>query len=158
MSKNSGLTQSVTTFSLMGFGILLVIYFFYLNSILWNPWIFLSGREVNADEVHKLGVNAFYYREEVRSFSGTTIQNSPENASSVASRSYFRDGMLHHRDIFDPDSSVRLIQIRFVNEKVVNVEFWDRQGQHFGSASDPREILKIVKELNYERLYDANPL
>jgi len=50
------------------------------------------------------------------------------------------------------------MRISFLNEKVVQVEFWDRQGQFFGQAEDQASILERIKELGYERFYNGDPL
>jgi len=135
-------------------GVFLLFYALHLNSILWNPVIDLGGRSVSASDLHKLGVNLFYYQN--KPYSGKAVRKAVDSGN-LALEAIFRDGILHHKVLFDANGGKRIL-IRYENEKIIGVRFWRDGGAFAGQVSSPTEIRKIVKELGYARLYKPEAL
>lgn len=109
------------------------------------------------EDVHKIGINYFIYQNESIPFTGCSVKRGSV-AGAVVSKTCFRDGMIHHREIYEPDANAKVVEISFLNESVSKVAFWSPDGQFRESSAESVRINELIKELGYGHLYDDDPL
>ena len=155
MQAIKGLDLHLVGLSLIAIGI--IFYLLYINSIRWDPLFLVAGKTVEYQDIHKLGKNYFIYQDRSYPFTGWAVKRDKQT-KELRSKTYFRDGMIHHRDIFKPNSSSKIMEVAFINESVSKVSFFDGDGQLKETSSDAGRITELIRQLDYGRYYDDDPL